>query len=134
MRAAQYGVEGDDKAELSVFYFGADQGGSVDANITRWLGQLTQPDGSDTMKKAKRGERKVGSLTVSLVEAQGGFAGGMTMPGAPPPTPISDALLLGAIAEGPQGSVFFKLVGPRETVERARTAFDAMIGSLHPAQ
>src|SRR5688572_13276277 len=37
MRAAEYGVSGDDKTELTVFYFGPDQGGSVDANITRWL-------------------------------------------------------------------------------------------------
>ena len=54
------------------------------------------------------------------------------MPGAPAPTPISDALLLGAIAEGPQGSVFFKLVGPKDVVERARPAFDAMIASIRP--
>jgi hypothetical protein len=133
MRAAQYGVQGDAQAELSVFYFGADQGGSVEANITRWLGQIKQPDGSDTTQKAKRGEKKVNGLTVSLVEATGAFGGGMAMPGAPAPTPITDALMLGAIAQGPEGSVFFKLVGPRETVERARTAFDGMLASLRPA-
>jgi hypothetical protein len=27
--------------------------------------------------------------------------------------------------------VFFKLVGPRATVERARPAFDALVNSLH---
>lgn len=131
MRVAEYGVAGDEHAELGVFYFGADQGGSVDANITRWLGQLTQPDGSDTALKAKRSERKVGDIAVSLVEAQGAYKGGMAMPGAPPPTPIDDALLLAAIATGSQGPVFFKLIGPRETVERARPAFDALIASLH---
>jgi hypothetical protein len=133
MRAAQYTVEGEPRAELTVFYFGQGQGGGVDENITRWLGQLSQADGSDTAKKAKRSERKAGAITVSLVEAEGTYAGGMGMPGAPPPEPIADAEMLGAIAEGPQGAVFFKLVGPKEAVERARPAFDAMIGSLRPA-
>jgi hypothetical protein len=47
---------------------------------------------------------------------------------------MSDALLLGAIAKGPQGSVFFKLVGPRASVEGARTAFDQLLESLHKAE
>jgi hypothetical protein len=132
MRAAQYTIEGEPRAELTVFYFGQGQGGGVDENITRWLGQLNQSDGSDTVKKAKRSERKVGSFTVYLVEAEGAYAGGMGMPGAAAPEAIADAELLGAIADGPQGAVFFKLVGPKEAIERARPAFDAMISSLRP--
>ena len=130
MRAAEYGVSGDAQAELTVFYFGPDQGGSVDANVTRWLGQLAQSDGSDTKAKAKRSTRDVGGISVTLVEASGQYAGGMGMPGAPAAEPITDAMLLGAIASGPQGPVFFKLVGPRATVEGARGAFDALLGSL----
>jgi hypothetical protein len=133
MRAAEYGLAGDPQGELSVFYFGPGQGGAVDANITRWLGQLAQPDGSDTAKLAKRSERKVGGLTVTLIEATGTFSGGMAMPGAPAPEPQTGAMLLGAIAEGGEGPVFFKLIGKREAVESARGAFDALIGSLRPA-
>ncbi len=132
MRAAEYGVEGDESAELSIFYFGPDQGGVVEPNITRWLGQLKQPDGSDTTQKAKRSEKKVSDIKVSLVEAQGTFAAGMGMPGSPAAEPLPDAMLLGAIAEGQKGSVFFKLIGPREAVERARPAFQAMVDSLRP--
>lgn len=130
MRAAEYGVGEDAQAELTVFYFGPDQGGSVDANVTRWLGQLTQADGSDTADKAKRSARDVGGIAVTLVETTGQYAGGMGMPGAPAAAPIADAMLLGAIASGPEGPVFFKLVGPRASVEAARAAFDALIGSL----
>jgi hypothetical protein len=132
MRAAEYGLAGDPQGELSVFYFGPGQGGAVDANITRWLGQLAQPDGSDTAKLAKRSERKVGGLTVTLIEATGTFSGGMAMPGAPAPEPQTGAMLLGAIAEGGEGPVFFKLIGKRDAVEGARAAFDALIGSLRP--
>ncbi len=134
MRAAEYGVEGDDRAELSVFYFGPDQPGqsTVEPNVTRWLGQLAQTDGSDTASHAKRSEIKVGDMTVSLVEARGTFSGGMAMPGAPTPKALPGAMLLGAIASGPAGAVYFKLVGPEASVERARAAMLAMLNSLRP--
>lgn len=132
MRAAEYGVEGDPQSELTVFYFGADQGGGVEANIQRWVSQFKQADGSEAV--AKRGERSVKDITISTVETTGSFGGGMAPPGAPPPAAINDALLLGAIAKGPQGSVFFKLVGPRASVESARSAFDQLLESLHKAE
>jgi hypothetical protein len=131
MRVAEYTVEGDETAELAVFYFGADQGGPVEANMTRWLAQFSQPDGSET--KAKRSERMVRGNAVALIEAHGVYSGGMAMPGAPPKAAQPDAALLGAIAKGPGGSVFFKFVGPRASVERARPAFDALVESLEVA-
>ena len=130
MRAAEYGIAGDDRAELTVFYFGPDQGGTVEENFTRWLGQMTQPDGSDSRDKAKRQERNVGGVQVALLEVSGNYSAGMAMPGAAAQPPIEDALMLGAIAAGPQGPVFFKLVGPRAAVERARTGFAQMIDTL----
>jgi hypothetical protein len=54
----------------------------------------------------------------------------MGMPGAPAPTAIPDAILLGAIAKGPEGSVFFKFTGPRGSVESARAAFDQLLESI----
>lgn len=128
MRVAEYGLAASAQAELAVFYFGADQGGSVDANMTRWIGQFTQADGSAT--QAKRSEREVKGIKVSLVEATGIFAGGMAMPGGPAPTVMKDAMLLAAIAKGPEGSVFFKLTGPKAAVEEARSAFAALIDSI----
>ncbi|HKU38866.1 MAG TPA: hypothetical protein VJR89_11985 [Polyangiales bacterium] len=131
MRVAEYGLEGDASAELSVFYFGADQGGSVEANMTRWVGQFTQPDGSQT--QSKRSERTVNGVNVAVVEAVGTYSGGMAMPGAPAKGEVPDAMLLGAIAKGPQGAVFFKLTGPRAVVEHARSAFDRLLESIQPA-
>jgi hypothetical protein len=133
MRAAEYTLAHDPQAELVVFYFGEGQGGAVEPNITRWLGQLTQPDGSDTAQRAQRSERSVSSMNVALVEATGTYSGGMAMPGAPAPTPQPDAMLLGAIANGPKGPVFFKLVGKRASVEAARASFMALVDSLHAA-
>jgi hypothetical protein len=131
MRAAEYGLEGDPSAELAVFYFGADQGGTIEDNMTRWIGQFTQPDGSET--KAKRDERNVKGIPVALVEAKGNFSGGMAMPGAAQPSGTNDAMLLGAIAKGPNGAVFFKFTGPRASLEKARTAFEGLIDTIEPA-
>ncbi|MDB4975559.1 MAG: hypothetical protein JWN48_3900 [Myxococcaceae bacterium] len=128
MRVAEYGLKGTPQAELGVFYFGADQGGTVEANMTRWVGQFTQADGSAT--KPKRSEREIQGVKVSLVEASGMFGGGMAMPAAPIPTAKPDAKLLGAIAKGPEGSVFFKLTGPKAALEEARGAFNALIDSI----
>jgi hypothetical protein len=128
MRAAEYGLKTAPTAELGVFYFGPDQGGSVEANMARWVGQFTQADGSET--KAKQSEVSHNGVQVSLVEATGMFAGGMAMPGAPQPAALPDAMLLGAIAKGPEGSVFFKLTGPRDAIEGARAAFDGLLQSI----
>jgi hypothetical protein len=130
MRAAEYGLAGDDNLELAVFYFGPDQGGTVDANITRWLGQIAQADGSDTASKAKRTTRDVGGVSVSMLEVTGTYSGGMMMPGAPQAPPMTNATMLAAIASGPNGPLFFKMIGPSEAVEQSRAAFDQMIGSL----
>ncbi|MET0284367.1 MAG: hypothetical protein ABW352_07850 [Polyangiales bacterium] len=128
MRAAEYGLKGAPAAELGVFYFGPDQGGSVEANMSRWIGQFTQADGSET--KAKRSEVTHNGVQISLVEANGMFSGGMAMPGAPQPTALPDAALLGAIAKGPEGSVFFKLTGPRDAIEGSRAGFEQLLKSI----
>jgi hypothetical protein len=130
MRVAEYGLEGEPAAELAVFYFGADQGGTIEANMTRWIGQFTQPDGSET--KAKRDERNVKGIPVALVEAKGNYSGGMAMPGGTQPSATNDAMLLGAIAKGPNGAVFFKFTGPRASLEKARSAFDGLIETIEP--
>lgn len=132
MRAAELGIEGDDQSELAVFYFGPDQGGGVEANMSRWLGQFKQADGSDP--EAKRGERTVHDIPIATIETTGRYGGGMAAPGAPPPAAIEDAALLGAIAKGPEGSVFFKLVGPRASVDSARDAFDQLLESVRKAE
>src|SRR5678816_1008271 len=50
MRVAQFKLPkaaGDaEDASLVLYYFGQGQGGSVTANIDRWIAQMKQPDGS----------------------------------------------------------------------------------------
>ena len=62
MRVAQFALPraaGDTgAAEMIVYYFGG-TGGSVEANIDRWIGQMEQPDGRPSSAAAKRESRTV---------------------------------------------------------------------------
>ncbi|WP_437805236.1 hypothetical protein [Sorangium sp. So ce1078] len=126
MRKATYKIKraaGDtEDAELSI----SQAGGSVDANITRWVGQFSQKSDDSP----KRTESKVNDIKVTVVEVKGTFAGS-GMPGMPAQDPKSSYALLGAIAETPSGDLwFFKMTGPEKTVTGARADFDKLVSSL----
>ena len=128
MRVATYRIPaaaGDaEGGEMAIFYFGEGQGGGVDANVERWFSQLAPEPGR---KKNEKKETQVAGLKVTLVSAEGTYSSGM--PGGPT-TPKKGWALLGAIAEGPQGAVFFKLTGPKKTVSAASKDFDGLVKSL----
>lgn len=111
-------------AECAVSYFGAGQGGMVDANVDRWVGQFQDP------VPPSKSEREVNGLKVTTVQIGGTYLGmgGMMMGGAA--APKENYRLLGAIVEAPDGLVFFKLTGPNQTVADGEKEFDAMIASL----
>lgn len=132
VRAAEYGVDGDPRAELLVFYHGNRPTGSIDSNVQGWLAQVDQTDGTDSALKAKRGDFDVGGLSVHTVEVSGIYTGPAATPGVQGATPPIESTLLGAIVQGPKGPVFFKLTGPRATVERARDAFQQLLRSVRP--
>jgi hypothetical protein len=127
MRVATYRVApvgGDaEGATCAVYSFGPGQGGGVDANVTRWIGQFSP------VKDQKRSTRTVDGVPVSIADVAGTYtAHGGSMGG--PQTDQPGWRLVGAIAESPGGTVFFKLTGPEKTVAAAKGAFDGMIGSL----
>ena len=128
MRVVTYrvpAISGDaEPAELGVFFFGKGEGGSVDANIDRWLAQFTPEAGA---AKPSRKVETVKGIRVTRVSTEGTYSSGM--PGGPR-TPKTGFVLLGAIAEGPGGNVFFKLTGPGKTVKKAAPQFEALIHSL----
>lgn len=127
MRKASYEIphaKGDaEDGELGVFYFGPGQGGSIDANVERWIKQFSGVKPEDV----KRADRTANGLTVHTVEIAGGtYASGM--PGSPSAQKTGYSLL-GAIVETPSGPYFFKLTAPDKTAAEARKAFLGMIDS-----
>jgi hypothetical protein len=128
MRKATYRVpsasKDADDAEMAVFYFKG-EGGSTEANIQRWVSQFPDAKPADV----KRTQRTAGGTTQTIVEVHGTYASGM--PGGAS-TPKHDYRLIGAVVETPVGPYFFKLTGPKKTVDEARNSFFGMLDSVKP--
>jgi hypothetical protein len=127
MRAATYSVPaapGDSEAgECAVFYFGPGQGGGVDANIQRWLGQF-----KDAPANLQPKTKTVNGFKVTTIEHSGTYMSGAPM--APVKTPKPGYRLIGSIVEAPGGNVFFKLTGPAKTVAAAQPLFEKMVAGV----
>jgi len=120
MRLATYRVGRD--AELSVVR----AGGSVDANVDRWQEQFQQGARID------RKDRTVHGLKVTVVRIDGTFEGGGGMPGSAEPH-ASWAMLAAIVEPATAGSpYFFKLLGPADQVDAARTSFDGLLEGITP--
>ncbi|MEW5975545.1 MAG: hypothetical protein AB1898_07035 [Acidobacteriota bacterium] len=123
-------VEGDEvDAELIVFYFGMGQGGSVEANIERWIGQFGQPDGSSSKDKAKTSKKEADGFPITVVDVSGTYQASM-MPGAPERHNSPGFRMLAAVVETSEGPWFFKLVGPQKTISHWAESFDQFLNSV----
>lgn len=128
MRIATYDIPasgGDTEgAECAVFYFGPKQGGGVEENFSRWVGQF------EKATDAARSEKTIHGMKLHLVKVSGDYlapAGPMMQSSGTKP----GYALRGAIIEGPKGNVFFKLTGPLKTVKSVEAEFGTMLESLH---
>ena len=133
MRVAQYKLpktEGDSEdALLVVYYFGATQGGAVQANIDRWISQMQQPDGSASKDKAKTETMTVSGLKVTTVDLMGRYTAEMA-PGSGKFYDNENYRLRAAVIETPKGNYFLKLVGPAKTMGRWDQAYTDYLKSF----
>jgi hypothetical protein len=131
MRAATYSValaRGDrGPAECIVNYFGPGQGGTVEANVERWKGQVLGADGKPVPAKVER--RNVRGIPIVVIDSSGAYTG-MGGPMAASAQPVPGYRLLGAIVQGPGGMVFFKLTGPARTIAEHEKNFNQLLESL----
>ena len=131
MRAATYTIAptaGDTaNAECVVYFFGAGQGGSIDANLERWKGQIVGPDGKPA--EAKIAKRTVHDLPVTTIDSSGDYTG-MGGPMAASKAVHNNYRLLGAIIEGPGGNVFLKFTGPAKTIAASQADFEKLVNSF----
>lgn len=115
-------------ADIVVYYFGG-SGGTVEANIERWLGQMQQPDGKPSSAVAKREARSINGLKVTLVDVSGTYVAEMT-PGSAQRHNNPNFRLRAAVIETPNGPYFIKLTGPSRTIATAEKAFEQFLGSM----
>jgi hypothetical protein len=133
MRVATYktpSAPGDsDPGEIAVFYFGPDEGGSVEANVDRWFNQFEQPTDIPQSESSTRENLTVNGIPVTIVRTSGTYtAAAGPMVGRQDVRP--GYKLIGAIAEGPQGAVFFKFTGPASTIDSGEEDFMTLVRSI----
>jgi hypothetical protein len=129
MRAATYAVtaaSGDTAAaECVVYFFGAGQGGSVEANIERWKGQFTDSGKPAAAVVSKRAAHGVAITTIDVAGEYSGLGGPMAAS-----KPVAGYRLLGAIVEGPGGNIFVKFTGPVKTIAANKAKYDQFLASF----
>jgi hypothetical protein len=115
-------------ASLVLYYFGQNQGGSVEANLKRWEGQFDVPaDAADAKNVATK---TVAGMNVTTLELTGTYVAPLS-----PRTPNQrhnkpNFRLFAAVVETAQGNFFIKIVGPAGTMTQSSQHFEHMIDSL----
>src|SRR5262245_24417023 len=134
MRLAEFTVPkapGDSEdAEAIIYYFGG-EGGTVDANVERWIGQMQQPDGRSSASVARRATRTVNGLRITTLDVSGTYTADLR-PGAAEHFNKPGFRLRGAVIETPHGPCFIKMTGPEKTVDRAGLDFERLLSSFKP--
>ena len=122
-------VPGDaEDAELVVFHFGG-SGGSVEANLQRWIGQMEQPDGRSSFEVASTTGFETNGLAVTVLDVSGIYVSAVS-PGSATRLSKPNFRLMAAVVETPIGPYFFKLTGPDRTVARWDKRFATFLRSI----
>ena len=123
-------VAGDAEDATATVYFFAGTGGSVQANLDRWIGQMAQPDGSASKDKAKTTTiQSTPGLKITLVDVSGTYVAEVT-PGSAEKFNKPGFRQLAAVVETPGGPHFVKVVGPAKTVAKWEASVSAFLKSL----
>lgn len=105
-------------------------GGSIQANLDRWIGQFKQPADGIVRENAKIEKKQIAGLTVHTVRVTGAF---QDRPNGPFGAAVEreDYMMLAAILEMKNaGNYFIKFYGPQRTIADQSTSFQKMLESL----
>lgn len=132
MRVAEFTLpraDGDSEDAVLVLYYFGGSGGSVDANLQRWVGQMQQPDGKPSSGVAKKETRTVNGLALTLLDVTGTYVAEMA-PGATERHNKPNFRLRAGVVETANGPYFIKLTGPAKTIAKWDRAFGQFVASL----
>jgi len=128
-RLAMFTVPGADsasKADVVVYFFGKSMGGNVQANLTRWKGQFSTPDGSAVQETITRDS--TGIFPITFAEYRGTYRRGIGAGSAD--SVKTGQTLVAAIAETPRGTMFIQMFGPSARVAAERDTFMKFVRGL----
>jgi hypothetical protein len=135
MRVAEFVVPkaaGDSEDAEAIVYFFGGSGGTVDANIDRWIAQVQQSDGSASKDKARRDTLTLNGLKVTTVDIAGTYVAEVR-PGATERHNKPDFRLRAAVIETPRGPYYLKVTGPAKTMAAADADFKKFLASVRLA-
>jgi hypothetical protein len=122
-------VDAED-ALVTLYFFGATMGGNAQANIDRWIGQFSQPDGKSSKGASKTSMGSTNSgLKISSVDVSGTYVAEVT-PGATEHFNKPGWRQIAALIETPGGPYFVKVVGPAATLAKWESSVTAFIKSI----
>lgn len=120
MRIAQLAAANEGGTAFAAFSVAR---GGADANVMRWAGQFSNPDG-DVLQS--REDTTISGRAVTLVEMTGEYRGMGTAPAQP------DTTMFAAIIELPgDEQLFIKMTGPRAAMTGLADGWDALITSMY---
>lgn len=128
-RLAEYTIAAPDGslgAEVIVYFFGKGVGGDVSANLTRWRGQFSTPDGSPVPEKITHDS--AGAIPITIAEYTGTYARGIGAGDASQAKP--GQTLVAAIVETPRGTMFVQLFGAAARVMPEREKLERLVKGL----
>jgi hypothetical protein len=130
MRLAEFNTPAQGEtagAEVVVYFFGAGQGGSVEANIERWTNQFTD-DAGNHPKPTVTNETGTAFAT-TFVELRGNYNRSIGM--ADTATAARpDQVLMAAVVETPRGNLHIQMHGPTASVVAEAPAFRGFVRSI----
>lgn len=127
MRLAEFRIgTGEEAAEVVVYFFGAGQGGSVEANVERWTSQFVDEGGGPVrpLVRPLDGTR----FPTTIVELEGTYTRRVGM--GSDDAGVPGQRLASAVMETPNGSLFIQLHGPVGTVRAQQPALEEFLRSI----
>lgn len=135
MRVAEFALaraEGDTEDASLVLYYFPGGGGTIEANIDRWVGQVAQPDGSSSKEVAKTTEMtSTAGLKLMVVDVAGRYVAEVT-PGSSEHFDKPGFRLIAAYIDAPDGPYYMKLVGPQATITKWHDSVQTFLKSMRP--
>jgi len=131
MRLAEFTAPGSGGADAEVvaYYFGPEQGGSVEANTQRWMAQFFDEAGNHPRPAIE--DVDGGVFPTTLVSLEGSYARSVGMGGTSEDA-VPDQMLLAAVVETPRGNLYLQMHGSSATVRAQRDRFLSFVRTVRP--
>ena len=116
----------DGTGEIVVYFFGPQQQPNVDANLARWKGQFSHPDGSPVVETVTRDSS--GKFPLVFAEYEGSYRRGIGAGSAD--SVRTGQRLIAAIVPTPKGTMYIQLFGSAARVAAEREIFTTFVKQI----